>query len=399
LSQPDSKTPVLDEASRKSIFSDVLRATVSFEFAMRIQNGIFNNFAVEALHIGPAELGLVRGINEVPGLLTAPLAILSGYFKENVWAGICILMGSIGLVCYALTTNFSMLLLATIVFSTSFHLFYPVQSSIIMKSQLPEERATKMGMINSGAAAAALVSYIVVIAVSKLSAQVNFRMMHFAAALVALIGGITVMLRKGTGTGGAKRSIEFNKNYKSYYILTLLSGARRHITMTFAGFLLVQTWHTSVTTMVVLAAISSLVSIFTRPAIGKLIDNFGEQKCLVVNYLITIPLFVCYAFLKVPLLLYAAYVLDSGTQGFDVAIQTHMGKIGKPESLSSAYAMGSTIMHISGVSVPALGGIIWEKFGAPVVFVLGIGFALAALWYSLQLDRIEKHVKGIAATA
>jgi len=390
---------ILDKETRKGIFRDTLRATVSFEFAMRLQQGIFNNFAVEVLRIQPAELGIVRGINEIPGLLTAPLAVLAGYFRENTWAGICILIGALGLVFYASTSTYSMLILATITFSIGFHLFYPVQSSIIMKSQLPEERATKMGQMNSGAAAAALVSYFIVIMVTRYVSKVNYSLLHGAAAAIALVGGLLVMMRKGTSTAIARRKMEFNKRYMSYYTLTMLSGARRHITMTFAGFLLVQTYKTPVSTMVLLAAISSLIAIFTRPAIGRLIDSWGEQRSLMVNYLIVIPIFLSYAFIKWPLFLFAAYIVDNATGGFDVAIQTHMGKIAPHDALSNAYAMGSTMTHITGVSVPILGGFLWDVAGAPTVFLMGTCFAGVALWFSQQLDRIERNIKTTAVAS
>ena len=397
LDQPADATPVLDEETRKSIFKDTLRATVSFEFAMRLQGGIFNNFAVEVLDIQPGQLGLVKGLNEVPGLFTAPLAIFAGYFRENVWAGICILMGSLGLFIYAATFAFPTLILATLVLSVGFHLFYPVQSSIIMKSQLPHERATKLGLLNSGASAAALVSYFIVIMISRYVSKVNYSLMHTAAAVIALVGGVLTMTRKVTNTSIVRRKMEFNRKYISYYTMTMLSGARRHITMTFAGFLLVQAFHTPVSTMVLLSALSSLVSIFTRPAIGRLIDHWGEQRCLMVNYLLVVPIFLSYAFVKSPLLLFIAYVIDNSTGGFDVAIQTHMGKIAPHDALSNAYAMGSTIMHIGGVSVPIVGGLLWDVAGAPSVFIMGTGFALVALWYSQQLDRIERTVRAMAA--
>lgn len=395
MEQSSNPTPVLDANTRSGIFKDTLRATVSFEFALRLQQGIFNNFAVEVLNIQPAQMGLIRGLNEVPGLLTAPLAVFAGYFKENVWAGICILIGALGLLIYSMTYTFPTLILATLVFSVGFHLFYPVQSSIIMKSQLPEERATKMGMLNSGAAAAALVSYFIVIMITRYVPKVNYSLMHIAAAAIALVGGLTVMTRKVTNTGITRRKMEFSLRYKSYYIMTMLSGARRHVTMAFAGFLLVQVYRTPVSTMVILSALSSLVSIFTRRAIGRLIDRFGEQKCLMVNYLIAAPIFMAYAFVKWPVLLFVAYIADMASGGFDVAIQTHLGKIAPRESISNSFAMGSTIMHISGVAVPMIGGIVWDLFGAPYVFVMGTGFAALALWYSQQLERIERSVRAM----
>jgi MFS family permease len=142
-----------------------------------------------------------------------------------------------------------------------------------------------------------------------------------------------------------------------------------------------------------------LIAIFTRPAIGRLIDRWGEQRSLMVNYLIVIPIFLCYAFIKWPLFLFLAHIVDNATNGFDVAIQTHMGKIAPPDALANAYAMGSTMTHITGVSVPMLGGFLWDVAGAPTVFLMGTCFAGLSLWYSQQLDRVERTIKATATTS
>ncbi len=378
------------EEERKSVFRSVLSSTVALEFGLGLQRGIFNNFVVETLHIQPDELGFVQSIREIPGLLTAPLAVVQGFFKENVWAGICLLITAAGLFLHTLVFSIPVLLLATLVLSTGFHLFYPVQSSIVMKSSLPSERATRMGQLNSGAAAASLASVLIVMLVSRHGAT-NYGLLHALAAAFAVCGGLAVLSRSVKSIESAKKTLDYNPRYKSYYVLTLLSGSRRHVTMTFAGFLLVQTFRTPVGVMVLLSAVSSVLAIITRPLIGRVIDAWGEQQSLVVNYFLVMALFASYALVQSPTILYMIYVLDHGLMGFDVAITTHLGKIAPKEVFSAAYAMGSTINHISGVAVPALGGLVWKAVGGPTVFLSGLVMAALSLLYSRNLDRRERE--------
>jgi predicted MFS family arabinose efflux permease len=379
-----------EEKNRSTIFKSVLSATMTLEFGMGLQRGIFNNFVVEVLGIEPSQLGFVQGVREIPGLLTAPLAYASTYFKEHVWAGLCIMVAALGLLLHVTVLTVPMLVIATLVMSTGFHLFYPVQSSMVMKASLPKQRATRMGQINSGASVASLGAFLMVMLVSKSSTSINYALFHLIAGVAVLAGGLVILVKKAGNSGSIGKSYNYNPRYITYYILTFLGGARRHITVTFAGFLLVRTFGTPVGTMVILSACSSLVSIFTRPMIGKLIDKWGEQKSLILNYLLATLLFAGYAFLKVPGLLYLIFVLDNGLLGFDVAITTHLGKIAPREDLSSAYAMGSTINHISGVAVPMIGGYIWDFAGAPVVFLLGAAVALWSLVYSMKLHNNER---------
>lgn len=380
----------LESETRKSIFQYVLSATMALEFGRGLQNGVFNNFVVEVLHITPAQLGFIQGIREVPGLLTAPLAVVSGFFRENIWAGVCLIATAAGLALHSVTFVFPMLILATLVYSTGFHLFFPVQQSIVMKASHQDERATRMGQLNSGGAMASLASLAVVMLLTRSGGKVSYGWIHLGAALSVLLGGLAVLARQLPGSAPTSKSMNYDRKYMSYYILTLLSGSRRHITMTFAGYLLVSVYSTPVSTMVLLTALSSVVAVITRPLIGKVVDGWGEQRSLVLNYCLVILMFFGYAVFRNIFILYIVFVLDHGLQGFDVAITTHLGKIAPKEVLSAAYAMGSTINHVTGVSVPMLGGYLWDITGPASVFVGGAAIALASLLYSMKLDRLEK---------
>ena len=179
-------TQELTPEERKSTFRSVLNATMGLEFGLGLQRGIFNNFVVETLHIQPDQLGLVQSIREIPGLLTAPLAVVQGFFRENVWAGLCLLITAAGLFLHTMVFSFPMLIVATLVLSTGFHLFYPAQSSIVMKTALPEERATRMGQMNSGAAVASLASFLVVMLVSR-SQGTNYKIGRASCRVRVLI--------------------------------------------------------------------------------------------------------------------------------------------------------------------------------------------------------------------
>jgi len=151
-----------------------------------------------------------------------------------------------------------------------------------------------MGQLNSAGAAASLIAYVGVIALSRFMPKTNYTLLHGASGVIALIGGILVMRRAIISSGVARRTMEFNTRYMSYYVLTFLGGARRQMATTFAAFLLVSVYHAPVGTMVLLSAISSIIAIFTRSAIGRLIDGWGEQRSLIVNYSIVVPIFLMY---------------------------------------------------------------------------------------------------------
>lgn len=372
---------------RNAVFKNVLFATLALEFGLGLQNGIFNNFVVEVVGITPRGLGLVLGIKEIPGLLTAPFTLVSRFLSENFYAGLCLVTAAMGLFLHMGAFGLPALLMATFTLSLGFHLFYPLQSSMVMKCSSVNERAAKIGQIKGVAAASSLGAFAVVLVLANTEMAVSYNYIHLAAGISALFGGL-VMLSKGTTREREEpaKQMAFNAQYLSYYVLTFLEGIRADVSVVFAGYLLVEAYKTPVSTMMLLSALSSLIATFTRPIIGQIIDKWGERKSLIFNYSVAAALFCFYAVIKVPAVLYLIYLLDTGFWGFDAALTTYLGKIAPEEALSVECAVGSTIHHISGIAVPLVGGFAWDTLGFPVVFIGGALSALVSLYYSRALS-------------
>ena len=166
------------------------------------------------------------------------------YTHLDVYKRQCIIIAAVGLLLHTAVAGFPMLILATLVLSFGFHLFYPVQSSMVVKLCRPSERASRMGLINSVAAASSLVALAFVLLISRLLGNADYDLIHLIAGVSALAGGVMVLRRKTGATEKPTTVLDFNVKYASYYVLTFLGGARRHVNATFAGYLLVQTYMT-----------------------------------------------------------------------------------------------------------------------------------------------------------
>lgn len=360
---------------------------MSSSFLLNISFGayrsVFSNFAGQELGIGYAQYGLLEGIREVPGLLTILLVALAYRIRdERLYAISGGLVGA-GIWMYAGADSYTDLIFATLVQSVGFHVWHVVQDSMVIKSATTGDRAGLLGKINAVAAAATLTGMTVVWA----SAQwIPLRQYFIYAGMAGVLGALVALVMRPAVESGPRPGFVFRWRYRTYYILTLMAGARRHMVLTFASFALVKLYNTPVQTMALLLAIYSLMAIWTRPYIGRIIDRIGEQRALSFNYGFVAILFLGYAFIRNPLVAYVIYVVDNLMTGFDIAVSTHAGRIIPRSELSPSLATGTTINHIFGVAVPVMGGLLWEWFGPVIPFMMGVVIVLAAMTFSWNLD-------------
>lgn len=360
------------------VFIILAIAGLFFNLALGIQNTVHMNFVSSEVGLEPEDIGLLDGIREIPGLLTALLALAALLFTESVLAALCLVFLAIGTYLYGQAASFTPLVIGTLVSSIGFHLYTPVQNSILLRTSEPNERGRRLGAISAIAALATVLSTLVV---RFFAPSVGLRPMLTWAAILALVGAAVQYLSRQSGERtDIRKGMVFKKQYKSYYWLTLLAGSRRQINWTFAKMALVLLFGVPVTTMATLVLVGNLLSIATRPLFGRIIDRLGEAKALSLNYLVLIGVFLGYAFIPNTLILYVLFVLDHIMLGFDIGITTHLDKIAPREDVSPSLAMGTTINHVTGVLIPVVGGFMWAALSPRSVFLTGAVICIISLF-------------------
>ena len=67
--------------------------------------------------------------------------------------------------------------------------------------------------------------------------------------------------------------------------------------------------------------------------------------------------------------------------GVGMARTTYMSKIAeRPEDVTPSLSLGVSINHIVSMSLPTLGGFVWERYGYQWVFVGAAAVALVNIW-------------------
>ncbi|HWE61774.1 MAG TPA: MFS transporter, partial [Chloroflexota bacterium] len=207
----------------------------------------------------------------------------------------------------------------------------------------------------------------------------------FIPAGAIVIAGAVCLALLNDKEAAPRVRIAFRRKYLIYYALTMLDGSRRQIFGTFAVFLLVRTYGVDVRTITLLLLVNTLMTMLSVLPIGRMIDRLGERRLLIGNYSVLIFLFAGYALVHTVLLLGVLYCIDNVLFGFSMAITTYLGKIAPRNEIAPSLAMGGTCNHIAAVSVPMLGGIIWDRFGYQVTFFAGAATCLLSVLVALAV--------------
>lgn len=358
-----------------------------------IQRSVYSNFAYHELGLTAGLVGWVEAWRELPGLLAALLALVAVFFTRARLQAMTIFLIGFGQFLFGWTTGYWTLVLFTLVQSLGFHLWIPVQEAMMIEISRPEERGLLLGKLNSANAAASVVGMAIVFFLSDI---LSYRHYFMVGGVIGMLGVIAAMQIKSQTRAVSAEKFIFRWRYRSYYLLQLLSGARRQILVTFAGFALVAIHGAPVSTIAILTAISSILSIYTRPLFGRMIDRFGETVSLSGSYFAAAFVFLGYGFIPVTWVAFALFILDNTLLGMDIAITTHGAKLIDKEDLGPTLAMGLTANHVTAVALPVTGGMLWEALGPKATF--GMGAALCLIAVVLTQVIVRPAAQAAAAT-
>ena len=347
-------------------------------FGFRVWQAMFNNFAVEEIGIGPASMGWVQALREVPGLMGFFLGLLALLLSEvRIMALSVILLGG-GIFLTGQANNIPFLLVSSVIMSVGFHFFYPSNTAVMLMVVQKENAPKTLGQFRSLGAIAALLA---TGTVYLLAESWGYRQLFTAVGGLVMVGGL-LLLTLGRAKEGLppRRRVILRRRYWLYYLLSFLMGSRRHIFTTFAIFLLVREHGISVQTTAILYLINSLINTYALQQVGKLVGKVGERLMLTVAFATLAFVFLGYAYVTYLPVLFALFVIDNVMFGFNLALTTYFQKIAvTTEEITSNLSVEQTINHIASVVVPIAGGAAWELFGSQAPFLAGMGIVLISL--------------------
>jgi hypothetical protein len=363
----------------------------------------YNNFLDDVFQIDAQARGMLELPREMPGFLVAVMTGLLAFLPETRVAGISALvtfvgMGGLGLVDRGAFSShqWQWMVGATVLWAIGTHLIMPVRSAIGMSLAHQSRHGRRLGQMSAIGAAATIVGAGFAWVTSAGRAVPPYWLIFTAGGLMAVVAGVLFFNMRGIGRQTKRPRMIIRRQYWLYYVLCLLFGARKQMFITFGPWVLIKVFRRQVVTFAKLWICGALLTVFTNPLIGNLIDRFGERKILVVDSFILMLICVGYgaAHWLGPNGVYLAFlcfILDDVMFGVGNARATYLAKIAeKPEHVTASLSLGVSLDHAVSMSLPTLGGYVWVRYGHPWVFLGAGGIALLMMIFS-ALIRVPEN--------
>jgi len=385
---PTSHSPVVQALSaqqrrRGLIFLGAAVGAVGC--TMALQMAMNANFLADEIGVSGFQLGLLEAVRESCGVLAFVLfALLAGLAEPIVGTAMLLLLAA-GLGSYWVVPDFLWVVLLSLVWSQGLHIWMPLPNSMTLALAEPNRAGHRLGQMQAAGAAGSGIALIAALICVWLG--VKIRPLYLAAGLMAILAAIFCWkIPHGIKTPGPR--LVFRRRYARYYVLCFLEGWRKQIFLCFAGFLLVRQYHTPLSTMLLLWIAANGIGYVASARVGRLIDRVGERRILVFYYACLTGMFVGYALVSLPAVLYAIFVIDSSFFVFTTALTTLVNRLAPASEHTATLSMGVAMNHVAAVTMPFVGGLLWQYVSYQWAFVIGAMAAASSIAVAL---RIPKH--------
>jgi predicted MFS family arabinose efflux permease len=345
---------------------------------------------------GP-EFGYITAIREVGGFLLIFLtAVLYRVSLQRLTAGALVLLAA-GYILYGFSTSFLTVIPWVVITSFGFHTVLQTQYSLGMSLTTESKSGAilgRMAAVGQAGTFAALALMFLIFHFHLLSYRTTFIIL----GIVALIGAVAIV-RQVRKVPPKRERIVWKRDYRYYYVLNVLDGARQQVFFSFGLWVLVNRFSMSVSQISLLLLAMAFISMVSSSWVGRRIDRHGEKLAIsVVNiaYVAALVGFATVGNVWGASLFYLVYALISPVSM--IAATTYVRKIAVPEDVVPTLAMGLTLLHATAIVVPVAAGYILNYVGYQIPFYIACIFALAAIGVTRGLNPAkQKSAARIAA--
>ena len=375
----------MDGIKKQPMFQFLMILTIASSVGLQTWRTLFNNFAVEIVHLEGNHIGIIQSVREIPGFLALLVIFFLLIMKEHKLSALSIVVLGLGVFVTGAFPSYSGLLVTTLIMSFGFHYYETTNQSLTLQYFDQKISPWVFGKLRSIASASNIGIGLVIY---FLAAYLNFEQIFWLLGVLIIGAGLWGFFKNPTNENiiPQRKKMIFRRKYWLYYFLTFMAGARRQIFIAFAVFLLVKKFEFSVQEITALFVINNVINYFLSPLIGKAIIKFGERKVLSLEYSSLLFVFIAYAYTDSKLIVAFLYILDHIFFNFAIAIRTYFQKVSDPRDIAPSMAVGFTINHIAAVVIPAIGGLLWIV-NYKIPFLAGAGMSLISL-AAVQLIRI-----------
>ncbi|ACN16432.1 putative permease of the major facilitator superfamily [Desulforapulum autotrophicum HRM2] len=352
---------------------------------------LFNNFAVDTIGLNSIQVGAIQSVKEIPGFLTFFAVFILLIIAEHRFAALAVLLLGLGDMMAGLFPSFGGLLVTTLILSTGYHYFETCNQSLTLQYFAGERVPIVLARLKSYTA---LSNVTVGIFIWVISDYLSIQTIFFIIGSVVILIGLYSYTRKPVDKAlpVQHKKLILRKKYWLFYVLNLLSGARRQIFMVFSVFLLVQKYHFSVAYISTLFVVNNIITYFLSPVVGRAINRYGERTMLTVEYTGLFLVFMGYALVENQYFATGMYLADNLFFSFVIAINSFFRKQADPKDIAPSMSVGFTINHLTAVILPVVGGFLWT-INWRIPFFASAVLALISLLFAqmVKTPRVQQH--------
>ena len=362
-------------------------ASVFLGVGQSVDGATLTNYLKENFHMLILQRSALEFPRELPGLLVAVIIASLYSLGDMKIAVIANVIAAIGMFSLGIIPpEYALVVITIFIYSMGQHIYMPLSNSIGMSFASSGELGRKLGQMSAANTAGLVVSSAILWALFEF-AHISYTTSFSIGGVAFLIAALLLSTIKPGKTVKKQIRYIFRKEYRLYYFLCILFGARKQIFITFGPWVLVDIFKEPVTTMALLFFMVSVIGIFTKPFIGYLIDKVGEKFVLSVEAIAFFFICLGYAFAEdmfsttfALLLVNTCYVLDQTLSSVSMARATYLKKIAlAEEDVSPTLSLGTSIDHVITMFLPIIGGLVWYNNGAQGYKYVFLGGAVIAV--------------------
>jgi MFS family permease len=373
-----------------------------------LSDAVYSNYFKEVYQVTAFQRGFIEFPRELPGLLCAFVIGLIGFLGDIRMALIAQILAAIGVTLLGLfTPAFGIMLIFLFINSMGMHLFMPLSDSIGMTLSEPDQIGKRMGQFSSVKAIFSLIAALLVffgfrMGVFSFETKIKwvFLLSTVAFVIAIIMAFLMVMKLKPKKVAPRRTKLVLRKQYRYYYLLTILKGVQKQIAFVYGTWVIVDLLLKKADTTALLTIIVTFISIFFLSQLGRWMDRFGIKKMMYLDALTFIIIYIIYGFVVWGIVegvlpdhgwsvwfIYLLYISDRLSMQIGMVNSIYLRSIAvDPEEVTATLSTGISLDHFVSITAALAGGAIWATWGSQWVFFLAAAFSLGNLYVAIKVQ-------------
>ncbi|MGL6105869.1 MFS transporter [Romboutsia sp.] len=375
---------------------------------------IFSNYFKEVYNINAIQRGIIEFPRELPGVISL-LIISVLYFIGNYRIGIIsqFLIAIAILILALFTPSFPVMLIFLFIYSLGAHMFMTLQDAIGISLFNHENLGKRMGQYKAVSTASSTVAGIMIFIGFRSGFFIfnsKIKLVFLIAFVFAAFAGLCLYYISGIKEDSPKKKEKvkfvFRKEYKYYYMLSVLNGTQKQIMIVFGPWVLIELLSQGADTIALLTIISSFIGIFFVQYLGKWIDSLGIRKIMYADAISFIGVYLAYGIISAVIvsgkiqnvnlaviLTGTLFVCDRISMQIGMVRSVYLNSIIVDKNeITQTLSTGISLDHIVTIAFAPIAGYIWTNVGPQYIFFIAATLSLINV-YIAKVAKINLPIK------